>query len=81
MTHPCVDWQLLLEELRLTSLTFRDIAKAVDVSHVTLINYANLAATPLHANGERLIAFWSLTTGKGRGELPMTITVKRERVA
>jgi hypothetical protein len=72
-----VDWTVLLEELRLTKLTFRDIAKATDVSHVNLINYSNQANTPLHANGERIIGFWCATTGKTRDQLPMVYLVKR----
>ena len=72
MTHPAVDWPLLLEELRLSGLTFREIAKATDVSHVTLINYSSQATNPMHASGERLIAFWISRTAKSRADLPKT---------
>ena len=72
-----VDWALLLEELRLSGLTFRQLANETDVSHVTLINYANQATSPLHANGERLIAVWIQRTGKDRAQLPTTYVVKR----
>jgi hypothetical protein len=67
-----VDWPLLLEELRLTKLSFREIAKVVEVSHVALINYSAMTSSPLHANGERLIEFWCQRTGKVRQQVPMT---------
>lgn len=77
MSYPVVDWPLLLEELRLSGLTFRQIAEVTDVSHVTLINYSNQATTPLHSNGERLISFWIHRTGKPRDQLPTAYVVKR----
>lgn len=77
MTHSVIDWALLLEELRLSSLTFRDIATAVDVNHTSLIKYSQQATSPSHATGERLIAFWMQTTGKTRDQLPTALVVKK----
>lgn len=77
MTHIVVDWPLLLEELLLSGLTFRELATQVDAAHSTLINYRHATTSPPHATGERLIERWITITGKTRAELPMAPAVKR----
>lgn len=75
--HLVVDWPLLLEELRVSGgRSFRELARATELSHVSLFNYANGVTSPSHATGERLIAYWCERTGKHRGELPMVQALK-----
>ena len=70
-----VDWVTLMAELRRMGMPARTIASHVSLSHSVLIDYAQGVKSPIHANGERLIAFWMQATGKAREQLPTTAPI------
>jgi orotate phosphoribosyltransferase-like protein len=67
-----VDWSELLNDLRRRGLRTRQIAENLEMSHSTLVEYGQGVKSPLHANGERLIAYWCSVTSKTREEVPHT---------
>lgn len=66
-----VDWVALLDELQALELKTREIAQHIGLSHSMLVEYRQGVKSPSHANGERLIEFWTRCTGKQRDLLPM----------
>lgn len=70
-TKLVVDWVALLEQLHAKDLGTRVIAQHIGLSHSMLVEYRQGVKSPTHANGERLIAFWTMCTGKQRDDLPM----------
>lgn len=67
-----VDWSLLIHELRFVHcMTMADIGSRVSLSRESIRLYYNRETSPMHRDGEALIAVWIATTHKARADLPM----------
>jgi hypothetical protein len=75
-TSIAVDWRSLLNDLHVTHrMTLVDIAMDVGSHRDTIRNYYSYGTSPSHLTGEKLIALWRTTTGKGREQLPMQAVI------
>jgi len=76
-----IDFARLLRQLRNLGRDVHQIALNTNLSETAIRNYV-AGTQPLHANGERIIAFWCAETGHARSDCP-TIrdlpTVSRSR--
>lgn len=72
-----VDWVEVLAELRRMGYSLRAIAEHIELAHSNLVLYAQGTSRPLHATGERLVAFYLQATGKVREQVPMTRELPR----
>jgi transcriptional regulator with XRE-family HTH domain len=72
-----VDWGELLRELNRLGYSKRAIADQIELSHSAVVQYAQGINRPLHATGERLLAFYCQVTGKPRDLVPMAQELPR----
>ncbi|BCD83607.1 hypothetical protein PSm6_00140 [Pseudomonas solani] len=66
-----VDWFRVIADLRRCGFCAQAVADVAGVGKATVIGWKQ-GAEPSHATGERLISFWSNSTGYARELLPMT---------
>lgn len=66
-----VDWPEMLNELRRLQIRTGMIGEFTGLSTGNIREYRLGLKSPMHANGERIIAFWIQATRKERAQLPM----------
>lgn len=67
-----VDWSAVVADLlEQKGATLTSSARALGMARTTLRYYSRDDGTPLHHQGELLIAHWCLVTGRPRHELPL----------
>ena len=64
-------WFRLFVDMKLEGWSLYDIEFELEIAKSTLIGWKDHGVEPKHADGERLIEFWSMVTAKERKDLPM----------
>ena len=74
-----IDWFRVLADLQEAGFPNDETAHQIDAPVRTLRDW-KYGAEPRHADGERLIGFWVLATGKDRESLPRAPYIKLSRI-
>jgi hypothetical protein len=64
------DFEGILDHLRRAGFTMAAIERYTGIPRTTLIEYRTCGTTPLHENGERLVAFYCMATNTTRAQVP-----------
>lgn len=65
-----IDFEGMLDELRRRGFTWPALERETTIPVTTLKDYLLNGATPLHPNGEKLIAFYCQVTSTARTDVP-----------
>ena len=65
-----IGWKQILLQLRSSGLSYGQISIATSVPCGTLRALVNRGGQPVHANGEKIVAYWCRRMNLSRDELP-----------